>query len=83
MLKKKHGDKSPINSTGLQKRQAVVKALYDAKASLLVGTDSPNPYVVSGFSTHEELRRLARSGIPNYDALRIGTYNASRLTQLK
>lgn len=78
MLKKKRGDKSLLNSTGLQKRQAVVKALYEAKANLLVGTDSPNPYVVPGFSTHEELRRLANSGISNYDVLRIGTYNAAR-----
>lgn len=77
MLKKKYGGKSPINPTGLQKRQAVVKALYEAKAGLLVGTDSPNPYVVSGFSTHEELRRLASIGISNYDVLRIGTYNAA------
>lgn len=55
-----------------------VCALGDAGADLLVGTDTPNPFVVPGFSVHEELRLFVDSGLSPYSALRAATYNAGR-----
>jgi hypothetical protein len=65
----------------LRRRDAVgarlVKALRDAGARLLLGTDFPNPFVVPGFSIHEELARLVGAGLTPYEALRSGTKDAA------
>jgi len=36
-------------------RAKFVKALHDAGAPLLVGTDSPNPFITPGYAIHDEL----------------------------
>jgi hypothetical protein len=42
---------------------------------LLAGTDTPQPYVYPGFSLHEELGLLVRSGLTPLEALQAATYN--------
>jgi imidazolonepropionase-like amidohydrolase len=42
---------------------------------LLAGTDTPQPFVYPGFSLHEELELLVRSGLTPLEALRSATYN--------
>ncbi|HEV7838089.1 MAG TPA: amidohydrolase family protein [Gemmatimonadaceae bacterium] len=42
---------------------------------LLAGTDTPQPYVYPGFSLHDELALLVRSGLTPLEALRAATYN--------
>jgi hypothetical protein len=42
---------------------------------LLAGTDTPQPYVYPGFSLHQELALLVRSGLTPLEALRTATYN--------
>jgi imidazolonepropionase-like amidohydrolase len=69
---------APANRAGRSGREHWVKALYDAGAGLLVGTDTPNPYIVPGYSIHEELANLSRAGIPNDDLLRMATAEAAR-----
>ena len=59
-------------------RERWVKALYDAGAGLLVGTDTPNPFIVPGYSFHEEMDNLSRAGIPNDGLLRMATAEAAR-----
>ena len=56
-------------------RQKLVKALADAGVTILAGTDTPNPFVVPGFSLHEELERLVAAGLTPGDALRAATSN--------
>jgi imidazolonepropionase-like amidohydrolase len=69
---------APANRAGRSGRERWVKALYDAGAGLLVGTDTPNPYIVPGYSIHEELANLSQAGIPNEALLRMATAEAAR-----
>lgn len=64
-------------SQNLPEMQALVRALHDAGAGVALGSDSGAPYIVPGFSIHEELRLLAEAGFSPYEALRAGTYNAA------
>ena len=58
-------------------RSQLVKALAAAGAPILAGTDTPNPFVVPGFSLHEELGRLVAAGLTPYQALQAATANAA------
>jgi hypothetical protein len=58
-------------------RKRMLKALHDAGARLLLGTDTGNPFVVAGFSLHEELANFVAAGLTPYDALRAGTHDAA------
>jgi hypothetical protein len=49
--------------------------LRDAGVKLLAGTDMPQAFVYPGFSLHEELELLVRSGLTPLEALRAATYN--------
>jgi imidazolonepropionase-like amidohydrolase len=46
-----------------------VKVLHDAGAGLLVGSDSPNPFVLYGVAVHQELAFFVEAGLSPYDAL--------------
>lgn len=67
------GDDWHIVERGLKQRAAVVNALREAGVRLLVGTDTPNAFVVPGFSMHEELQRLTSSGASAEKALAAAT----------
>ena len=49
--------------------------LHKAGVRLLAGTDMPQAFVFPGFSLHEELELLVRSGLTPAEALRTATYN--------
>jgi imidazolonepropionase-like amidohydrolase len=55
----------------------LVGALRRAGARLLVGTDTPSPLVVPGFSVHEELKNLVEAGLTPYEALEAATSAAA------
>jgi len=59
------------------KRNELVKLLRDAGAPLLLGTDSGNPFVVAGWSAHEELALLVAAGLTPFEALSTATRNAA------
>lgn len=61
-----------------ERQLAFLKALYDANAPLLIGTDTPNPFVVAGFSLHGELQSFREAGLPNEAILEIATTEAAR-----
>jgi len=63
--------------TGVDVRRELTRALHEAGARILLGTDTPNPFVVPGFSIHEELRLLVDAGLTPYEALRAGTAAAA------
>ncbi|MCK5345659.1 MAG: amidohydrolase family protein, partial [Candidatus Heimdallarchaeota archaeon] len=45
---------------------------------LILGTDTPNPFIVPGFSIHEEIRYIHECGLTPYQTLLHGTVNASK-----
>jgi len=49
--------------------------LRNAGVRLLAGTDMPQAFVYPGFSLHDELALLVRSGLTPLEALRTATYN--------
>ena len=61
----------------LAKLQEKVALLHQLEAPLIAGTDATNPYVVPGFSLHEELQLLADSGLTNLEVLETATKNAA------
>jgi imidazolonepropionase-like amidohydrolase len=58
-------------------RNKILKALHDAGARILVGTDTPHPFVMPGFSVHEELANFVAAGLSPYEALRAATADAA------
>lgn len=56
----------------------LTRALHEAGVPLLVGTDTPNPLLVPGFSIHLELAALVDAGIPPIEVLRMATRDAAR-----
>lgn len=49
--------------------RALVGALATAGADILVGTDTPTPFVLPGFSMADELKNLVDAGLTPYQAL--------------
>lgn len=58
-------------------RKKVTKALYDGGVQLLLGTDSPAPFSVHGFATHQELLHLVDAGLTPFEAIKTTTRNAA------
>ena len=56
---------------------ADAKVFLDFGGKLLAGTDAQNPFVVFGFSLHDELELLAQSGISCYEILKTATVNGA------
>lgn len=54
-------------------RRALLVALHEEGAGLLLGSDAPQVFNVPGFSVHHELRALVAAGLTPYEALRTGT----------
>lgn len=59
-------------------QRKLVRALNAAGVPLLAGSDATAIGPVAGFSLHEELAELVRSGLTPYDALRAATVNPAR-----
>jgi len=62
----------------VDREEALVGRFHKAGVSLLAGTDTSNPYVMPGFSLHDELRLLVQSGLSPMEALRAATVNAAK-----
>ena len=58
-------------------RRQVARGLYTAGAKLLVGSDSPQLFMVAGFAVHREMEALVSAGIPPYGVLEAATRNAA------
>jgi imidazolonepropionase-like amidohydrolase len=59
-------------------RRRLIRALHEAGAGLLLGSDAPQVFNVPGFSAHRELGLLVASGLTPYEALRAGTAAPAR-----
>lgn len=58
-------------------RLKLTQTLHQAGARLLVGTDTPHPFVMPGFSVHEELSNFVDAGLSPYEALKAATADAA------
>ncbi len=62
----------------IELRRALILALHEAGAGLLLGSDSPQRFNVPGFALHRELELLVAAGLTPYEALRTGTVHPAR-----
>ncbi len=53
----------------------LVKAMHNAGVQFMAGSDGPDPYVFPGFSLHDELEWLVKSGFTPLQALQSATFN--------
>ena len=65
----------------VRNRRRFVKALHDAGARLLVGTDSGIDIVPAGSAIHTELEEFVAAGLTPYQVLRLATYSAAENLQ--
>lgn len=58
-------------------RRQVARGLHEAGAGLLVGSDSPQLFMVTGFAVHREMEALAAAGVPAPAVLMAATRSAA------
>ena len=56
-------------------RNRITKAIHDAGGRILAGSDSPDWFLLYGFSLHRELANLVEAGLTPYEALETATRN--------
>ncbi|HYH95704.1 amidohydrolase family protein [Hyalangium sp.] len=61
----------------LELRRQVLQGLHAAGAPLLVGSDSPQLFMVPGFALHQEMEAMAAAGLPPLTVLQAATRNAA------
>lgn len=61
----------------IELRRKLIRALHEAGAGLLLGSDAPQVFNVPGFSLHRELEVLVASGLTPFEALQTGTTAAA------
>ncbi len=66
-----------VNRIEFNNKKRIVKKLYDKGGKIILGTDTNNPFILPGFSIHDELYNLVDAGFTPYEAIRTGTYNAA------
>ena len=62
----------------LAERRRLLKALSDAGVDIATGSDAIQTFSVPGFSLHNELGAMARSGMTPFQILAAGTTNVAR-----
>lgn len=70
---------SPEELTALKAEAArdleLVKTMHGAGVQFMAGSDGPDPYVFPGFSLHDELEWLVKSGFTPFQALQSATFD--------
>jgi imidazolonepropionase-like amidohydrolase len=56
-------------------RDRLLKALADAGAKIMLGSDAPQLFSVPGFSLHREMQAMSKAGLTPYQILESGTRN--------
>ena len=62
----------------VRREKALVGRFQKAGVGILAGTDDISPYVMPGFSLHDELRLLVESGLTPMEALQSATLNPAK-----
>lgn len=71
------GFDSDVARRAIELRRMLIKALHEAGAGLLLGSDAPQVFNVPGFSLHHELQYLVDAGLTPFEALETGTTAAA------
>ena len=66
---------SSLNEPVVERALQSTKDAHDAGIMLLAGTDLGNPFLIPGYSLHEELRLLHEAGLSPVEVLRTATLN--------
>ncbi len=66
-----------VKQTATDNQRAFARMLYEAGTPMLIGTDTPNPFVLPGFAIHDELEAFIDIGIPADEVLRMATADAA------
>jgi len=66
---------------GLDTLRRFTHRLVEAGGRLVVGTDTPKPSIVPGFSVHQEMELLVNCGVSPANALRAATRNPAAMLQ--
>ena len=82
-LQSERGFSPEIAAQAIFIRRALILALHEAGAGLLLGSDAPQVFNVPGFSVHRELELMVEAGLTPYEALQAGTANVARFLGLK
>jgi imidazolonepropionase-like amidohydrolase len=61
----------------------LVKAMHRAGVPFMAGTDGPDPFVFPGFSLHDELEWLVKSGFTPMQALQAATSDPARFLAMQ
>lgn len=61
----------------LELRRQVLQGLHAAGTPLLVGSDSPQLFMVPGFALHQEMEAMTAAGLPPLTVLQAATRNAA------
>ncbi|MGI9199887.1 MAG: amidohydrolase family protein [Woeseiaceae bacterium] len=72
-IENERGFDPEVAQQAIRIRRMIIKALQDAGAGLLLGSDAPQVFNVPGFSVHHELRFMVESGLTPYEAIATGT----------
>ena len=59
----------------IEARNRIVRAIHQAGGRILAGSDSPEFFLVYGWTLHRELQSLVEAGLPPYAALEAATRN--------
>lgn len=59
-------------------RMGFIRQFVNSGGVVVAGSDTPNPYVVPGFSLHQELALMVETGLAPIQALQAATLNAAR-----
>ena len=70
-----------VANRAIELRRMLIKALHDAGAGLLLGSDAPQVFNVPGFSLHDELEYLVAAGLTPFEALATGTTAAAKFLE--
>ena len=68
-------DEFALRAALLEKSLGLVGLMQKGGVKILAGTDSAAPYIVPGFSLHEELALLVKAGLTPMEALQTATRN--------
>lgn len=72
----------PLHSYLFEMQKMMVSEFYIAGVPLMAGTDATLPFVIEGFSLHDELQRLVDVGVTPFDALKAATATPAKFLEI-
>lgn len=72
-------EQEPERRTRFAKQLELTAKMHRAGVGLLIGTDTPNPYVFPGTSLHDEMELFVKAGLAPAEVLRMATLNPAEV----